>query len=61
MDNERTLCAVCAWRGDCKKKFSFEGSGQRFCADYAYDQALKGSPPDRSDHLKDPVNNGKKI
>ena len=36
----RTLCGLCAWRAECKKKFSFEQGGSTRCADYSEDVTL---------------------
>ncbi|MEW6264387.1 MAG: hypothetical protein AB1641_15055 [Thermodesulfobacteriota bacterium] len=38
---DRTYCAVCAWRKDCRKKYSFESSGQLRCPDYSRDLTIK--------------------
>lgn len=38
-----TICAVCAWRVDCKKKFSYDQAGSSKCPDFTRDAAL---PPD---------------
>lgn len=35
-----TLCSVCAWRVDCKKKFSFQQGGAAKCPDFTRDAAL---------------------
>jgi hypothetical protein len=40
-DQARTLCSVCAWRKDCKKKFSFEQGGSVKCQDFSQDLTLK--------------------
>ncbi len=32
-------CAICAWRGDCKKKYTYEKSGL-YCPDFTRDVAL---------------------
>lgn len=37
----RTLCGCCAWRAECKKKYSFEQGGSTRCADYSEDVSLK--------------------
>lgn len=37
----RTLCSLCAWRLECKKKFSFEQGDATRCADYSEDVTLK--------------------
>lgn len=38
--HERTVCSVCAWRGTCQKKFSFDQSGSAKCPDYTRDLTL---------------------
>ncbi|MCD6320473.1 MAG: hypothetical protein J7M03_07330 [Candidatus Desulfofervidaceae bacterium] len=36
------LCAVCAWREFCKKKFSIQSEPGSFrCPDFVYDVSLK--------------------
>jgi hypothetical protein len=47
LTDERTICAVCAWRGDCLKKFSFESSGQLRCPDYCRDLTIKPDDDDK--------------
>jgi hypothetical protein len=37
---EQTICAICAWRATCQKKFSVSGRDVR-CADYVKDLSLK--------------------
>ncbi len=46
MNGNTDICAVCAWRADCQKKFSVSGRGIR-CADFVKDESLKskGSAP----------------
>jgi len=39
MSLDRTLCAICAWRGDCNKKF-MQGSGV-YCPDYTKDLTIR--------------------
>jgi len=39
MSLDRSLCAICAWRGDCNKKF-MQGSGV-YCPDYTKDLAIR--------------------
>ena len=41
MPDERSICAICAWRGDCKKRFRFESSLELRCPDYTRDLTLK--------------------
>lgn len=36
---DRSLCAICAWRRDCKKKFS-HGEGV-YCPDYTKDLTIR--------------------
>ncbi|MCB2185409.1 MAG: hypothetical protein KQJ78_03255 [Deltaproteobacteria bacterium] len=40
----RTMCAVCAWRETCKKKFSYEQGGTVKCPDYTRDASLPPEP-----------------
>ena len=37
---DKTICAVCAWRKDCKKKYSFRTSGSTRCPDYTRDMTI---------------------
>jgi len=39
-----TECAVCAWRKDCKMKFTFETSGL-YCKEFTRDAALYPADP----------------
>ncbi|WP_456430976.1 hypothetical protein [Thermosulfuriphilus sp.] len=41
MSEERTICAVCAWRETCKKKFSFDSRGPIKCPDFVRDVTIK--------------------
>lgn len=41
MSEEKTVCAVCAWRENCRKKFRFQSSTQRYCPDYTRDLTIK--------------------
>ncbi len=34
------ICAVCAWRADCNKKFSISGKDIR-CPDFSRDMSIK--------------------
>ena len=40
MSTEIEICAVCAWRGTCQKKFSLSGKNIH-CADFVRDVSLK--------------------
>jgi len=35
-----TICAVCAWRATCQKKFSISGKDMK-CADFVRDVSIK--------------------
>lgn len=39
MTTDRSLCPICAWRGDCKKKFN-KGAGIH-CPDFSRDLTVK--------------------
>jgi hypothetical protein len=39
MTDEKEFCVICAWREDCKKKFSLK-AGQR-CPDFSKDLTIK--------------------
>jgi hypothetical protein len=45
---EITICAVCAWRATCQKKFSMSGRDTR-CADYVKDLSIKEEKEDKKD------------
>lgn len=43
MGTDRSLCAICAWRRDCKKKFMHaEGV---YCPDYTKDLTIRDKEP----------------
>jgi len=50
--DERKLCVICAWRKNCKKKFSL--GGKLHCPDFVKDQTIKG---EKQDEGKDKRNN----
>ncbi len=37
------ICAICAWRATCQKKFSMSGKHIR-CTDFVKDIVIKGQP-----------------
>jgi hypothetical protein len=39
MTTKRDICAVCAWRGTCNKKYSISGKGLQ-CIDFVRDVSL---------------------
>ncbi len=58
MTLDRALCAICAWRGDCNKKF-MQGSGV-YCPDYTRDLTIRERVPEEVE-VKEPINKkGKK-
>ncbi len=42
MSMDRSLCATCAWRKECQKKFKSEGVLN--CKDYSRDHSIKIKP-----------------
>jgi hypothetical protein len=44
MTMDKSLCAICAWRGDCKKKFK-QGEGL-YCPDYSRDISIRARKSD---------------
>jgi hypothetical protein len=40
MSSDNTICAVCAWRATCQKKFSVSGKDMK-CADFVRDISIK--------------------
>ncbi len=40
MSSSNTICAICAYRATCQKKFSVSGSDMR-CTDFAKDVSIK--------------------
>jgi|WetSurMetagenome_2_1015567.scaffolds.fasta_scaffold858252_2 hypothetical protein len=50
MSMDRTLCAICAWRGDCNKKF-MQGNGVH-CPDYTRDLTIRAATDERKEDKK---------
>jgi hypothetical protein len=48
MGTERKYCAICAWRGNCQKRFSVSTDSQGFvhCPDYSRDMSIKDNQID---------------
>ncbi|MDQ1238256.1 MAG: hypothetical protein QG577_441 [Thermodesulfobacteriota bacterium] len=40
MEDDKSICVLCAWRQNCNKKFSIASAGVRRCPDYVRDLAL---------------------
>lgn len=43
------ICAVCAWRADCQKKFSVSGRDMR-CPDFVRDKFLPGNEEEKEEN-----------
>ncbi len=52
MSSSNTICAICAWRATCQKKFSVSGSDMR-CTDYVKDISIKEKGPDKENNSKE--------
>ncbi len=50
---ELELCAVCAWRADCQKKFTLSGKNMR-CPDFTKDVSLSKAKEADSQTLQSP-------
>jgi hypothetical protein len=48
MENEKSVCVVCAWRITCNKKFSMDGTTTTRCLEYTRDVTLP-SPTENED------------
>ena len=49
---EKTICAICAWRADCQKKFSVSGKDLR-CPDFVKDVSLPEGKKEGSEIKKE--------
>jgi len=58
MTMDRTLCAICAWRGDCNKKF-MQGNGVH-CPDYTRDLTIRAKTQEKEEDKQIKDKNGKK-
>ncbi len=52
MENERTLCVICAWRQGCNKKFTMDGATTTRCPEYTRDITLKQPNDEREPDRK---------
>jgi hypothetical protein len=57
MSIDRTLCAICAWRGDCNKKF-MHGNGV-YCPDYTRDLTIRAAKDEMKEDMEPKVQKGK--
>lgn len=48
----KNICAICAWRETCQKKFSLSGKDMR-CSDFVEDIAIKKGAQDSIEEKKD--------
>ena len=48
MSDTRTICAICAWRETCQKKFAVSGRDVR-CVDYVKDLSIRDSVEEGKD------------
>jgi len=50
MGTEKRLCAICAWRANCQKRFSVncDASGNVHCPDYSRDLTIKDKDIDEA-------------
>jgi hypothetical protein len=47
MDNDKTLCVICAWRRECQKKFLRGQDLSLLCSEFTKDMSIKdGVKPD---------------
>ena len=60
MTIDRSLCAICAWRGDCNKKF-MQGNGV-YCPDYTRDLTIRATAQEKEPevNLKEAGKKGRK-
>ena len=45
------VCAICAWRGTCNKKFTVCGRDM-YCPDFVRDVTIKSDDEDRAEKAK---------
>jgi hypothetical protein len=55
MDDDRTLCVVCAWRLTCNKKFLMDGSTTTRCPEFTRDVTLKAPKEDEGQPQERPT------
>ncbi|MCD6133297.1 MAG: hypothetical protein J7J16_03130 [Deltaproteobacteria bacterium] len=52
MSREKSLCAICAWREVCKKRFLYKGIVLN-CPDFVRDVTIKEEKEDNEDATED--------
>ena len=53
MEDEKTMCVMCAWRQTCNKKFLMDGATTTRCVEYTRDLTLKAQPEDKEETRKE--------
>lgn len=43
--DKRKICPLCAWRADCKKRFSMGDDAGMHCPDFSEDVTLRRATP----------------
>jgi hypothetical protein len=59
MSSSGFICAICAWRATCQKKFSVSGKDLR-CAEFVKDLTIKDSSEEESGNDKESNDKKKK-
>jgi len=59
MSSTGLICAICAWRATCQKKFSVSGKDLR-CADFVKDLTIKDTSGEETGDDKENHDKGKK-
>jgi hypothetical protein len=59
MSSTQLICAICAWRATCQKKFTVSGRDLR-CAEFVRDVTIKEEPEEKPvEEKKDKKGKGK--
>jgi hypothetical protein len=53
MENDKSICVVCAWRQTCNKKFNVASSPGKRCPDFVRDLTLPRPPDEDNPEKKD--------
>ncbi len=51
MEDEKTMCVMCAWRQTCNKKFLMDGATTTRCLEYTRDLTLR-TPREEKEETK---------
>jgi hypothetical protein len=52
MEDEKTMCVMCAWRQTCNKKFLMDGATTTRCLEYTRDLTLKAPVEEKEESNK---------